>query len=296
LSEIEEETLLDILTKLVKDSCIRIAPDAMELLKEGYTKESNSGAKKLLATMIENVEAAIAEDKPVCQSPGFPVAYVTLGGNMKVNADLPTVFSKAIVAATKEGYLRPSIVDPITRKNTGDNSGPGIPDIDIAYNPQADYMDVVISFKGCGAELPTRLKVLTPAQVGQEGIGIKRFILDAVVNADGIPCPPSAVGVGIGGQIHVAAKLSRKAIGARKWSDVNPDPRLAALEKELLEHVNSLGIGPGGVGGDTTALAVKIEIANTHTAICPVAVNFHCWVARRGGVRIYPDGSTKNIL
>ncbi len=296
MSKIDEKTLLDILTRLVKESCIRIAPDAVGLLKEGYAKESNPAAKKLLATMIENVEAAMAENKPVCQSPGFPVAYITLGGNVKVEADLPTVFSKAIVAATKEGYLRPSIVDPITRINTGDNSGTGIPDIDIAYNPEADYMDVVISFKGCGAELANSLKVLTPAQSGQDGIGIKKLTLDAVVNADGIPCPPVGVGVGIGGQIHYAAKLSRKAIGMRKWTDINPNPRLASLEKELLEHINSLGIGPGGIGGDITALTVKVEMVNTHTAICPVAVNFHCWVARRGSIRIYSDGSKEDMF
>ena len=105
-----------------------------------------------------------------------------------------------------------------------------------------------------------------------------------------MPCPPSAIGIGIGGQMDVAAKLSREAISTRDWRDKNPDPQLNQLEEELLANINRLGIGPAGIGGATTCLAVKIGMAATHTAICPVAINFHCWVARRIGIRLYPDG------
>ena len=139
------------------------------------------------------------------------------------------------------------------------------------------------------------VKVLTPFQVGRGGIGIKRLILEAVANAGGVPCPPVAIGVGIGGQVHTAARLSRRAVSIREWTDANPDPELAELERRLLEAVNSLGIGPGGIGGNTTALTVKVEMAYTHTAICPIAINFHCWVARRCGARIYHDGSIQYI-
>jgi len=291
MKTIDEKTLLKIALEVVKRSCTGIAPDAMELLKRAYVNERNTAAKKMLETMIRNAELATEMDKPVCQSPGYPVVYVTLGGGMKLEANIQKVFQKAIIESTKKGYLRPSIVHPITRKNTGDNSGVGVPDVEMEVTPNADHADFIISFKGCGAELANVLRVLTPAQVGKEGIGIKKLLLESVIRAGGIPCPPVAIGIGVGGQIHYAAKLSRKAVSIRKWTDTNPNQELATLEEDLLAAVNSLGIGPAGIGGDTTALAVKVEMVSTHTAICPVAINFHCWTARRSGVRIYSDDS-----
>jgi fumarate hydratase subunit alpha len=293
---IDEKTLFEAASEMVKRSCTRITPDAMELLKRSYANERNTAAKKLLETMIRNAELAMETGKPVCQSPGYPVVYATLGGDVKLEANIQRVFQNAIIKSTKMGYLRPSIVHPITRKNLGNNSGRGVPDIEIEYNPEANYIDFIISFKGCGAELANVLKVLTPAQVGRNGMGIKKLILESVIQAGGMPCPPVAIGIGIGGQTHYAAKLSRKAVSTRKWIDRNPDDELATLEEELLELVNSLGIGPAGIGGDTTALAVKIEMADTHVAICPVAVNFHCWTARRDGARIYSDGSIEYLF
>lgn len=291
MNVIDEKTLFEVAFELTKRSCVGIAPDAMELLKKAYANERKAAAKSMLKTMINNAELATTENKPVCQSPGYPVVYATLGGDVKLEAEIQTVFQKALIEATKAGYLRPSIVHPITRKNPGDNSGIGVPDVEIDYAPEADYAEFILSFKGCGAELANVLKMLTPAQVGKNGVGIKKLVLESVVNAGGIPCPPVAIGIGIGGQIHYAARLSRKAVSVRKWTDSNCDQELAMLEKELLESVNSLGIGPAGIGGDTTALTVKVEMVSTHTAICPVAINYHCWTARRSGMRIYSDGS-----
>ncbi|RLG60948.1 fumarate hydratase [Candidatus Geothermarchaeota archaeon] len=293
---IDEKILFEAASEIIKRSCIGIAPDAMELLKHAYINETNAAAKRLLETMIRNAELATEVGKPVCQSPGYPVVYATLGNDIKLETNIQKVFQKAIIELTKKGYLRPSMVHPITRKNPGDNSGIGVPDVEIEYDPNADYVDLIISFKGCGAELANTLKVLTPAQVGREGTGIKKLVLETVANARGIPCPPVAIGIGIGGQIHYAAKLSRKAVSVRKWTDINPNPELATLEKELLTKVNSLGIGPAGIGGDTTALTVKVEMTSTHTAICPVAINFHCWPARRSGIRIHSDGSFTHLL
>ncbi len=293
---IDEKTLLEMASEVIRKSCVGISSDAMKLLREAHTKERNATAKTILEAMIHNVELATAENKPVCQSPGYPVVYVTLGGDVRLETRIQTVFQRALIEATKAGYLRPSIVHPITRKNPGDNSGVGMPDVEIEDAPQADYAEFIISFKGCGAELPSVVKVLTPAQVGKNGSGIKRLVLESVVKAGGIPCPPGAIGIGIGGQVHYAAKLSRKAVSVRKWTDSNPNQELATLEKELLKSVNSLGIGPAGIGGDTTSLALKIEMVSTHTAICPVAVNFHCWTARRGGARIHSDGSVEYLF
>jgi fumarate hydratase subunit alpha len=296
MKTIDEKNLLDISLKIVKNSCTGIAPDAMELLKDAHSKERNEAAKKLLETMMVNAELADKMNKPLCQSPGYPVVYAKLGGNIKMEANIQRVFQKAIIELTKKNYIRPSMVHPITRRNPGDNSGVGIPDVEVELAPEAEHTDFIISFKGCGAELANVQRVLTPAQVGKEGIGIKKLVLESVVKAGGIPCPPIAIGIGIGGQIHYASKLSRKAVSVREWTDTNPDQELAKFEKDLLAAINSLGIGPAGIGGDTTALAVKGEMVSTHTAICPVAINFHCWTARRSGARIYSDGSVKYLF
>jgi fumarate hydratase subunit alpha len=290
VKEIDERTLFEWAFELIKRSCVGISPDAMELLKRAYTKERYAAAKSMLEAMISNAQLATEENKPLCQSPGYPVVYVTLGGHIKLEAGIQATFQKALIEATKAGYLRPSMVHPITRKNLGDNSGIGVPDVEIEYVPEADYVEFIISFKGCGAELVNELRVLTPAQVGKNGAGIKKLVLESVVKAGGIPCPPVAIGIGIGGQMHYAAKLSRKAVSVRKWTDNHSSSELACLERELLKSVNRLGIGPAGIGGDATALAVKVELVSTHTAICPVAVNFHCWASRRSGARIYSDG------
>jgi fumarate hydratase subunit alpha len=268
----------------------------MELLEKACAKERNAAARSMLETMIRNAKLAAAERKPVCQSPGYPVVYATLGGDVKLEVDVQTVFQKALIEATKAGYLRPSMVHPISRRNSGDNSGMAVPDVELEYVPDKDYAEFIISFKGCGAELANVLRVLTPAQVGKNGVGIKKLLLESVVDAGGIPCPPVAIGMGIGGQIHYAAKLSRKVLSIRKWTDSNSNQELATLERELLKSVNSLGIGPAGIGGDTTALAVKMDMVSTHTAICPVAINFHCWTLRRRGARVYSDGSVEYLF
>ena len=140
------------------------------------------------------------------------------------------------------------------------------------------------------------MQIFTPAKLGKNYAGLKRFVLETAVNAGGKPCPPYAIGIGIGGQMDVCARLSRRVVSTRRWDDHNPDPQLDELEQELKEQINSLKLGAAGTGGDTIALGVKIALAATHTAIAPVAINFHCWTARRSGLRIYPDGSMEKLL
>ena len=272
-----------------------ISPDVMSLMKLALAKEASRSGREMLKTQIENVAMAEKQQKPVCQSPGFPTVYIRYGGCVNIS-DLAQVLREEIVSATRDGLLRPSIVHPLTRKNTGDNSGIGVPNIELDYDSALNYLEVIISFKGCGAELGNAVRIFTPAQIGKDARGIKEFVIDTVIKAGGKPCPPFALGIGIGGQMDVAAKLSRRAVSVRNWADHNPDPELDSMEEELLAMINQLGIGPGGIGGQTTALAVKIGLSHTHTAICPVAVNFYCWVARRGGVRIYPDGQTSYLF
>lgn len=273
----------------VHKGCTGISQDVIDCIKKAAAKESNPAAREILETMLDNVRMAGELDKPVCQSPGFPTVWVRFGDNVSL-AGLKGHLERALTENTKKGYIRPSIVHSLTRKNPGDSTGEGVPNIEYRYVEGQEYLEIIASFKGCGAELGNRAAVMTVAQLGKDLEGLKRLVLDTVIGAGGKPCPPSAIGIGIGGQMDVASKLSREAISTRDWRDTNPDPLLAKLEEEILAEINKLGIGPLGLGGDTTTLAVKIAHAATHTAICPVTINFHCWVARRFGVRIYPDG------
>lgn len=283
----------------VHDTVIRavteISADVKGLLADALARETNETAKGMLSSMLSNLDIAKAQDKAVCQSPGYPTSWVSFDQRDLTPAIREGVVT-AVADATRKGYLRPSMVDPLTRRNSGNNTGKGVPNIEWEYVPGQKYMDFIISFKGCGAELGNAIQIFTPAKLGENLTGLKRFIEETAVNAGGKPCPPFGIGIGIGGQMDIASKLSRKAISTRRWDDVNPDPELAALEQELKDQINSLGLGAAGTGGDTVALAVKIERAHTHTAIAPVAINFHCWVARRAGVRIYPDGHTQKLL
>lgn len=283
----------------VHDAVIRavteISGDVKALLEDALSRESNDTARSMLRSMLDNVDIAKAADKGVCQSPGYPCTWITFGdGNFPARAK--EIISSAVAEATKKGYLRPSMVDPLTRENSGNNTGKGVPNIEYEYVPGQEYVDFIISFKGCGAELGNALQIMTPAKLGKNLTGMKRFILETAIKAGGKPCPPFGIGIGIGGQMDICSKLSRKAISTRRWDDVNQDPGLAALERELKDAINSLGLGAAGTGGDTVCLAVKIERAHTHTAIAPVAINFHCWVARRAGIRIYDDGRVEKLL
>lgn len=288
---------------LVHQNCTSISPDALFLIKEAVRKEGSSEARMFLETMVKNVEAAARLDKPVCQSPGFPSVWIRWGECMQPDlTNLTENIGKAVKEATLKGYIRPSIVHPLTRVNSGDSSGKGVPNFEFRYEKDLPYCEVVFSAKGCGAELPNVARILTPATLGPNLKGLKKLVLDTVagnngfMGARGYPCPPFALGIGIGGQTDVAAKLSREAVSTRNWLDHNPDPVIDELEKELLADLNRLHNGPAGIGGDTTSLAVKIGWAATHTAICPVVINFHCWVARRFGVRFYENGRTEDIF
>mgnify|MGYP003768296151 CR=1 FL=1 len=292
---LDQKMLFDEVRELVTRSCLTISPDAQKLLEQALSKETNETAQSMLKTMLENLKLAQEKNKPVCQSPGFPTVYISFG-NTTLPGNIKEAFQTALVEATKAGLMRPSIVHPLTRKNSGDNSGPGVPNFEFDYNPGQDYLEMIISFKGCGAELGNYMEIFTTVKLGKDLAGLKKKIVETIVNAGGKPCPPFVVGIGIGGQMDVACKLSRKAVSTRRWDDENPDELYGSLEKELLEQINSLGIGAAGTGGDTTALAVKIEGAHTHTAIAPVAINFHCWPARRAGIRLYPDGKKEIIF
>jgi len=290
-----KEKLYNEIYTMIVESCLDIAPDAKVLLQQALQRETNQTAKSMLKTMLDNAGLAKELKKPLCQSPGFPTVYVSFDST-ELLMNIQEMYVKAIVEATKQGYLRPSMVHSLTRRNPGDNSGIGIPNFEFFYKPGQEYAEQIISFKGCGAELGNAMKIMTTAMLGKDYVGFKKFVLETALAAGGKPCPPYVIGIGIGGQMDIACKLARQAVSIRDWTDNNPDPLLKDLELELCEKINSLKIGAAGTGGDTSCLAVKIEMASTHTAILPVAISFHCWAARRGGLRIYPDGRKDRLF
>ncbi len=292
-----KEKLYKEIYNLIVDCCINIAPDAKDLLQQTLKKETNDTAKSMLQTMLDDTKMASKLNKPICQSPGYATIYISFGesANLEEIKEIKEIYAEAITKATKNGYLRPSMVHPLTRKNPGDNSGVGVPNFEIKFVKGQKYIEHILSFKGCGAELGNAMKIMTTAQLGKNYVGLKKLVIETALAAGGKPCPPYVIGVGIGGQMDVACKLARQAVSIRDWRDSNPDPMLKELEEELCEKINSLKIGAAGTGGDTSCLAVKIEMVSTHTAILPIGISFHCWVARRGGLRFYPDGK-KEIL
>ena len=289
------EKLYEEIYNLIVDTCLSISPDAKDLLQQSLKKETNETAKSMLQTMLDDVDMAKKLNKPVCQSPGFGTVYVSFSDTALLK-DIKEIYSQAIIEATKNGFLRPSMVHPLTRKNPGDNSGIGVPNFEFIYKPEQEYVEHILSFKGCGAELGNAMKIMTTAMLGKNYVGFKKFVIETALAAGGKPCPPYVIGVGIGGQMDIACKLARQAVSIRDWRDSNPDPLMKELEIELCEKINSLKIGAAGTGGDTSCLAVKIEMVSTHTAILPVGISFHCWPARRGGIRIYPDGRKERLF
>lgn len=258
-----------------------IGEDLLNKLKERHEAEESPVGRSVLRQIIENNEIAAREGLAICQDTGMAVLFIELGQEvMIVEGDLKDAINQGVREAYVDGHLRKSIVDdPVfDRKNTRDNT-PAVTHIDIV---PGDKVKIAITAKGFGSENMSRIKMLKPAD-GAEGV--KDFIIKTAVEAGPNPCPPIIVGVGIGGTMEMSAVLSKKAL-LRTIGEHNEDPRYAKLEEEILEAINKSGIGPAGLGGRTTALAVNIEYYPTHIAGLPVAVNICCHASRHAEITI----------
>jgi fumarate hydratase subunit alpha len=270
---ITQKQVENTICNLYRDSVIELPKDVKNALKEAYANETDETARLNLKAIIDNIDAAHKNSIPMCQDTGLPIVFVKLGGVEVEN--LYQGIRNGVEKATITVPLRPNVVDPFTRENTGTNTGKGIPLVDVEVI-DGDYLELTIFPKGFGSENNNALKMALPG----EGIeGVKNFVLETVLAAGGKPCPPTRIGVGIGGSSDYALKLAKKAL-LREVNSKNSDKRLAELEEELLERINSTGIGPMGLGGKTTALDVKVELADTHTAGLPIGVCIQCWAAR----------------
>ena len=264
--------LADATERALAEAEIRLPRDVLAALERAAAVERDEIARSELATILENIALAEERQVPICQDTGVPVVYLTLP------PDIP--FTPSIVEGVREGVrratagipLRPNVVDPITRRNTGDNTGVGMPAVHVT---PGDRLTVTVLPKGAGSENASRIGMLLPSQAA----GIPRFVAETMLIAGGRPCPPVILGVGIGGTFDTVAALAKEAL-------LLPVDTMDDYEQEICDAVNALGIGPMGLGGDTTALSVKVKRADCHTASLPVAVNVQCWACRRATVEV----------
>ena len=265
------------ITKKLKEGLLEIASvlprDVMDRLVELRDKEKWPLAKETISTIIDNDNLAQRDSVPMCQDTGMVICFVKIGQDVHVDGSINDAINQAVREAYTDGYLRKSVVkDPIDRVNTKDNT-PAIIHYEIV---EGDVFEISFAAKGFGSENMSKQKMLKPAD-GLEGV--KKFILETVETAGPNPCPPIVVGVGIGGDFEKSCIMAKKSL-MRDIDDYNKNPFYADLEKELLEKINELGIGPQGFGGKTTALRVFINTLPTHIAGLPVAVNIQCHAAR----------------
>ncbi|WP_142413410.1 fumarate hydratase [Hathewaya massiliensis] len=272
------------ITKAVKDLCIEanyyLSEDVKNKIKKSREEEKWGTAQGILDNIIVNFDIAKNENMPICQDTGMACVFLEIGQDVHVSGgSIEDAVNAGVAEGYEEGFLRKSVVkDPLDRVNTKNNT-PAVIYYDIV---PGDGFKITVAPKGFGSENMSQLKMLKPA----DGIeGVKEFILKVVKDAGPNPCPPIIVGVGIGGTFDRAANLAKKSL-LRSVDERNPNPMYAELEKEMLEKINNLGIGPQGFGGKTTALAVQIETYPTHIAGLPVAVNIQCHVARHASREI----------
>ena len=264
-----------------------IPPDIVEAIRQAAKRETKEVGRRIFSHYLKSIELGRTQNMIVCQDTGIPIYWVEIGGKLRLDgARLSQAIVRGTERATREHPLRSSIVSPITRQNRQTSTGERIPIIHYDFVPDSDVLDILFMPKGSGSENMSFMKMLVPA----DGVaGIKRFVLKQVIGAGAKPCPPTIVGVGIGGSSDLCMMLAKKAT-MRPLGSRHADPQLAALEAELLGAINQTGIGPQGLGGDTTALGVHIESAWTHITCNPVAVNLQCWRAERRRAKLWPDG------
>lgn len=284
------QLLEEVSSNLYKKSLTDLPPDVRGAIKAALDNEVEENPRIMLKLIRRAVETSDERGLIVCQDTGIPVYFVTIGTAFPVDgARLLAALKRGIEDATERYNLRSSVVHPLTRVNHQTSTGEGVPVVHLDFVAGADYLDLQLLPKGSGSENMSFLKMLAPA----DGLaGIKRFVLECIVEAGGNPCPPTIVGVGLGGTADKCAALAKQAI-RRPVGEPHPEPDIAALEHELLEAINMTGVGPQGLGGRTTALAVHIEYAWTHITMNPVAVNLQCWRGERAAARVHMDGSVE---
>ena len=265
----------------------QLPPDVKQGFDALVARETDAGAQRMLGTMVRNIKVAEDTDNLLCQDTGIPVYNVWIGRGVELDgAGLKQAIRRGCARSTREHSFRSSIVHPTTRKNDQDSTGRHVPVINIDFVDHPDVLSIEMIPKGSGSENNSWLRMAIPA----EGVdAIKTFVVDCVLEAGGKTCPPTIVGVGIGGTADLCVHLAKVA-ATRPLGSHCEDPEGAKLEAQLSAAVNLLGVGPQGLGGDSTSFAVHVETAATHITMNPVAVNMQCHSARRARATFRPSG------
>jgi fumarate hydratase subunit alpha len=276
--KVSSKEITEAVRKLCIDAAYNLGEDVCSALKDALKTEASPLGRDVLNQIVENFEIAANEQVPMCQDTGLAVFFVEVGSQVALDGPLSDAINEGVRRGYKDAYLRTSVCDPFSRKNTGDNT----PAIIHETTVKGDRLKIMLAAKGGGSENMSAIAMLKPAQ----GLpGVKEFVVRTIKQGGGNPCPPIIVGVGIGGNFELSAILAKKAL-FRKVGSKHPDALMANLERELLEEVNGLGVGPMGFGGTTTALSVHVETAPCHIASFPVAVNVQCHADRHKEVII----------
>jgi len=284
-----KDKITNAIADLLSSAVIDLPEDVENALRRAMEKEDEIGKAQLKA-ILENVELARKQKKPICQDTGTPTFFVKMGTNFPYRDLIEEAIIEGVRKATKNIPLRPNAVDIITGKNSGDNTGDFVPPIHWEIF-KGDECIITAMPKGGGSENASVVKMLPPG-AGLEGV--KNFVIEWIAHLGGDPCPPTTVGVGIGGSANVAMELAKKAL-IRKIGERNRHKEVAKIEEELMEAINSTGIGVMGLGGKTTVLDVHVEVAHRHPASLPVAIAVQCWANRRKSIKIDKEGEIWNI-
>ena len=294
MNKISAEIIGQVAYRLLKEASIELPPDVVTALKAAHDRESDPNGKAFFSSILKNLEIAKQKRIPICQDTGIPIYYLNMGSQIMVAGSIRQAIDAATKKATLEIPLRPQVTHPLTFENPGTNTGWGIPPIYYDRIEDGDYLDILAVPRGGGAESKWQCVALYHAAPREKAI--MKAVLDTVSMAGGESCPPTIIGVGLGGfGREYSEVLARKAIFRSPLNSRNPDPVIAELEEKLYRAINQMHIGPLGIGGDTSCLGVHIELAGGHSASCSVAVGLSCWAARHSRARIYDDGNVEFI-
>lgn len=285
--------VLELTRQLLQKAATNLPQEVTAALVRARERETAEQAKAQLDTILNNIDVSRAKCSSICQDPGIVVFEVTVGSKFPLDFDLPKLLREATAEATASIPLRQNVVHPLTKKNTGTNTGYDLPFIYYHYLYGADYLEICAMLRGGGSAFRSAVYSLAPTAPRVEGI--KKLVFDHVTMAGGIPCPPTIIGVGLGGTPDIAMNLAFKGLRRLPVGAPHADPDMAELEAQLTSAINATGIGTMGMGGDTTVLGVHLEYCGSHIATHPVAIAFSCWPNRFATARIDSAGKVNWI-